>query len=87
MTLDLGAVGLVLYGLLYPLCLVALAGMRLPRISLAAGTGCLVTVFVLGQLSYSVWQSWWLCAQFVIAALFIAVTRSRGSADAGRRDV
>lgn len=78
--LELGAVGAVLYAALYALCLLGLLRIPVPRAALAGGAGAITGTFVLGQLSFSVWQSWWLCAQFLVAALYILMARRDGGA-------
>jgi O-antigen ligase len=77
--LDLGVVGAVLYAALYGLCLLGLLRLEPARASLAGGTGAVVGAFVLGQLSFSVWQSWWLCAQFIAAALYLLAAQPAGA--------
>ena len=69
--LELGAFGLILYGILYGLVLFAMSRVVRSRIARAAGAGAIVAVFVIGQLSFNVWQSWWLIAQFLAAAFFL----------------
>lgn len=73
--LELGAVGLVLYAFLFGVCLWGMSRLGLSRIALASGTGGVVAVFVIGQVSFSAWQSWWLCTQFLAAAFFLFVVR------------
>jgi O-antigen ligase len=73
--LELGAVGTALYAMLYGLCLWAMSRIGLSRTALAAGAGGVLAVFVIGQLSFSAWQSWWLCIQFLAAASFLYVVR------------
>jgi O-antigen ligase len=75
MWLELGAVGAALYALLCGLCLWAMSRMGLSRTALAAGAGGVLAVFVIGQLSFSAWQSWWLCVQLLAAAFFLFVVR------------
>jgi O-antigen ligase len=82
MWLELGVVGIVLYALLYGLCLWAISRLNLSRIALAAGTGGVVAVFVMGQVSFSAWQSWWLCTQFLAAAAFLYMVRKAPPASA-----
>ena len=73
--LDLGLVGALFYAALYPLCLAGLLRRGTAGGSLAAGCGAVAAAFVIGQLSFSAWQSWWLCAQFVVASLYLLATR------------
>jgi len=76
--LELGFLGVLLYAPLYALCLFGLLRMSLSPVALAAGAAAVVAVFVIGQLSYSVWQSWWLCAQFLLAGIYLYVSRRVG---------
>ncbi|MGH6619576.1 MAG: O-antigen ligase family protein, partial [Alphaproteobacteria bacterium] len=78
--LELGAVGAALYAALYALCLLGLLRIPVPRAALAGGAGAITGTFMLGQLSFSVWQSWWLCVQFLVAALYILTARRDGGA-------
>jgi O-antigen ligase len=73
--LELGAVGALFYAPLYALCLFGL--LRVPQSpwQLASGAGIVAATFVIGQLSYSVWQSWWLCVQFIVAAFYLFFAR------------
>lgn len=73
--LELGFVGAGLFGILYGLCLWAAARTGLSRPAIAAAGGGIVAAFVIGQLSFSAWQSWWLCAQFLAAAGFLYLAR------------
>jgi O-antigen ligase len=83
--LELGVVGAVLYAMVFSLAMLAFRRLHLSRIVTAAGAGLIVSVFVIGQLSFSAWQSWWLCYQFVAAAFFLFIVRknSAGAARAG----
>lgn len=78
--LELGAVGAMLYAALYALCLFGLLRIPLSRAALGGGAGVVTGTFVLGQLSFSVWQSWWLCAQFLAAAFYILMARRNTAA-------
>lgn len=84
--LELGVLGPVLYAALYGLILAGLTRVVGARLALAAGGGAVVAAFVIGQLSFNVWQSWWLIAQFLAAALFLyAAPKTRADGSAGRR--
>ena len=82
--LELGLPGLLLFAAFYPVaCLLLLR--RCPvGPPLAGGLAAITVGFVGGQLSFSVWQSWWLSAQFCGAAMLLAVLaggRKGGTAD------
>ena len=76
---ELGLPGMILYAALY--CLVCLALLRRYSVGpgLAAGAAVITSAFVTGQLSFSVWQSWWLTTQFLAAALLLAMIRPWGT--------
>jgi O-antigen ligase len=82
--LELGGIGAVLYATLYAVCLIGLLRLPLTRGALAAGAALVVAVFVIGQLSFNVWQSWWLCAQFLTAAFFLVLAGRAGEASRPR---
>ncbi len=76
--LELGIVGDVLYATIYALCLLALLRAPLPRAALAGGAGVAAVIFVIAELSFSAWQSWWLATQFTAVALYLAVACRAG---------
>ncbi len=67
--LELGIPGLALYGAIWLLLAAGLHRSSGGTVVRAAGAATLVSVFITAQLSFSVWQSWWLSAQFMVAAL------------------
>lgn len=73
MRVELGMPGVLLYGLLFALCCMALLRRFPEGPPLAAGGSALVAVFVIGQLSFSAWQSWWISAQLLCVCLFLAM--------------
>jgi O-antigen ligase len=73
MRVELGIPGVLLYALLFGLCCTALVRRYPEGPTLAAGSGALVAVFVIGQLSFSAWQSWWISAQLLCICLFLAM--------------
>lgn len=73
--LELGVIGAVLYAMVFCMTAFALWRLRLSRIAMTAGAGLAVSVFTIGQLSFSAWQSWWLCSQFLAAAFFLFTVR------------
>ncbi len=84
--LELGALGPILYAALYGLVLAGLNRVAGSRLARAAGGGAVVAAFVIGQLSFNVWQSWWLIAQFLAAALFLyALPKTQAGRSTGPR--
>lgn len=73
MRVELGMPGVLLYGLLFALCCMALLRRFPDGLPLAAGGSAVVAVFVIGQLSFSAWQSWWISAQLLCVCLFLAM--------------
>lgn len=73
MRVELGMPGVLLYAALFALCCMALLRRFPDGPALAAGGGALVAAFVIGQLSFSAWQSWWISAQFLCVCLFLAM--------------
>ncbi len=82
MRLELGVPGLLLYAVLFALCCMALGRRFRDELSLAAGGSALVAVFVIGQLSFSAWQSWWISMQFLCVFVFLAMMKTRTVEDA-----
>jgi O-antigen ligase len=80
--LELGIVGAVLYAMVIGVVMIGLARLALSRTAQAAGAGLAATTFVIGQLSFSAWQSWWLCYQFLAAASFLFIVRKIAAGDA-----
>ena len=72
---ELGLPGMILYAALF--CLACLALLRRYSVGpgLAAGAAVITSAFVTGQLSFSVWQSWWLSAQILAVAMLLAMIR------------
>lgn len=86
MRVELGIPGVLLYALLFGLCCIALVRRYPDGPTLAAGGSALVAVFVIGQLSFSAWQSWWISAQLLCVCLFLAMMAPRtGDAPANDR--
>lgn len=77
MRVELGMPGVLLYALLFALCCMALLRRFPVGPPLAAGAAALVVVFVIGQLSFSAWQSWWISAQLLCVCLFLAMMAPR----------
>jgi len=83
--LEVGALGPIIYAALYALILVGMNRIVRSRLALAAGGGAVVAAFVIGQLSFNVWQSWWVIMQFLAAALFLyVVPKTRPAGNAGQ---
>jgi len=74
--LELGLVGLMLYLALIAICVRSVIRRTADRIPLATGMATASAAVVVGQVSFSVWQSWWIAAQFLAAAIVLAVYRS-----------
>ena len=74
---ELGMPGVLFYALLFALCCMALLRRFPDGPPLAAGGAALVAVFVIGQLSFSAWQSWWISAQLLSLCLFLAMMAPR----------
>ncbi len=71
--LELGVPGLVL-GLAFTMVVLAAIVRGLPgRSAPAAGLAAVASALVISDLSYGIWQNWWLCTFAVIAAL-LAIT-------------
>jgi len=88
MRVELGIPGLLLYAFLFGVCGVALLRRFPEGPPLAAGSGALVAVFVIGQLSFSAWQSWWISGQLLCICLFLAIMAPRADdASDGREAV
>jgi O-antigen ligase len=77
--LEFGAVGAALTA-----CLVGSMVLAFPaairREVLATGLGLMTTAFVVCNLSYSIWQRWWLASLLLSSALFAAVSHCAPSA-------
>ena len=77
MRVELGMPGVLLYGLLFALCCMALLRRFPDGPPLAAGGSALVAVFAIGQLSFSAWQSWWISGQLLCVCLILAMMMPR----------
>ena len=85
--LELGLPGLAMYGAVWLLLAAGLHRSSGGTVARAAGAATLVSVFITAQLSFSVWQSWWLSAQFLVAAsvvLLLAAGRAEDLTVASR---
>lgn len=82
--LELGIPGLVIYGAIWLLLAAGLHRSSGGTVARAAGAAALVSVFITAQLSFSVWQSWWLSAQFLVAALVVLLLMANRGEPAGR---
>jgi len=82
--LELGIPGLALYGVIWLLLAVGLHRSSAGTVARAAGAAALVSVFITTQLSFSLWQSWWLSAQFMVAALAVLLLAAAREKPAGR---
>lgn len=82
--LELGLPGLVLYGAIWILLAAGVHRSSAGTVAQAAGAAALVSVFISAQLSFSVWQSWWLGGQFLVAALVVLLLTANRDEPAGR---
>jgi O-antigen ligase len=80
--LELGLPGLVLYGAIWLLLAAGLHRSSGGTVARAAGAAALVSVFITSQLSFSVWQSWWLSAEFMVAGLVVLLLAKGGASTA-----
>lgn len=80
--LELGVPGLLLGVGITILVIVAIMRMAPDRTSAAASLAALASALVISDLSYGIWQNWWLCTFAVIAAL-LAITAEMRPASAG----
>jgi O-antigen ligase len=79
--LELGAAGALLAAVLVWLGLDA-AAQTPSRLSRASLVGTAAAAFVIANLSYGAWQSWWLAAVILAVALSIALVRAPATAPA-----
>lgn len=77
MWLELGPAGLLLYLALCVMCFRQVIRGLSDRLPLAVGMATVTAAIVIGQVSFSVWQSWWIAAQFMVAAIFLTLYRSK----------
>jgi len=82
--LELGIPGLAIYGVVWLLLAAGLHRSSGSTVARAAGAAAMVSVFITAQLSFSVWQSWWLGAQFMVAALVVLLLMANRDDPAGR---
>jgi O-antigen ligase len=72
---ETGAVGALLASA--TLALIARAALRSPGFPLAAASATLASFAALANLSYGVWQEWWIAAAFSAAAAVIVLARDQ----------
>lgn len=75
--LELGVLGPILYAILFGLVLAGVNRVAASPWARAAGGGAVVAALVIGQISFNVWQSWWLLMEFLAAALFLYAVPKR----------
>ncbi|MFQ5785491.1 MAG: O-antigen ligase family protein [Alphaproteobacteria bacterium] len=75
--LELGLVGLVLAAALVAGVLVRPARLGLARADAAAVLACVASYLVIGNISYGVWQNWWLALAWLAAAFVAALVPSQ----------
>ncbi len=77
---ELGVPGAVLGAALIAAVLVSLWRADLNRVATAGGAALFSAYYVLGGLSFGVWQNWWLALPWLIAALLRATAEEKNSA-------
>ena len=81
--LELGLPGAALGAVLIAGIMFRIGRMATARIDKAAAAGLVLCVVTIGNLSYGVWQSWWLAAIW-LAAVFMGVTIERTGGETDR---
>ena len=77
---ELGVPGAVLGAALIGAVLVSLWRANLSRVATASGAALFSAYYVLGGLSFGVWQNWWLALPWLMAALLCATADDKISA-------
>ncbi len=79
--LELGVAGIAMY---LAACLMVLAWIaRAPRFAGAFALGLFVTVFLISNVSFSLWRSTWVASMWFAAAMFVAVQGQARDVEAG----
>ncbi len=81
--LELGVIGAGLLAVVVAVSLLAQCQIR-DRFDAAATLGASVVVLVIANLSFGIWQTWWLCTFGLLAALVTAAVRTDAAALPGR---
>jgi O-antigen ligase len=76
--LELGAVGAALSALLIAAIVLTLARSDVDRFTLATATAALATSFTVANLSFSIWQSWWLGSLVLMTVWIAALATANG---------
>ena len=82
--LELGVIGAGLLAVVVAVSLLAQCQIR-DRFDAAATLGASTVVLVIANLSFGIWQTWWLCTFGLLAALVTAAVRPDAAAQPGRR--
>ena len=81
--LELGVIGAGLLAVVIAVSLLAQCQIR-DRFDAAAALGASTVVLVSANLSFGIWQTWWLCTFGLLAALLTAAVRPDAAALPGR---
>ena len=81
--LELGVIGAGLLAVVIAVSLLAQCQIR-DRFDAAAALGASTVVLVIANLSFGIWQTWWLCTFGLLAALLTAAVRPDAAALPGR---
>jgi O-antigen ligase len=76
--LELGAVGAALSALLIAATVLRMARSDMDRFTLATATAALATSFAVANLSFSIWQSWWLGSLVLMTVWIAALAAANG---------
>lgn len=72
---ELGLPGALLAAVLVWAAFAAVGRLKADRTSVAAGVGLITTALTVANLSFGIWQTWWLAAMILATALFLAAVR------------
>jgi O-antigen ligase len=75
---ELGAIGVILYALFISTLLWRLSTITDRRYQLSTFNAMYATIFVIGHISFGAWQTWWLFAVSILAALALWQTIRQG---------
>lgn len=75
--LELGLVGLVPLAGLVVVTLTRVAALDAGRVAIAAALGCALAYLVIGNISYGMWQNWWLGVAWLNAGFLAALLPPR----------
>lgn len=81
--LELGLVGLVIAAALFALIVASIPARPRNRAGPAAAIATFASAFAIAQLSYGIWQGWWMATLGIVAIIVTAVVSSRGRGPTG----